>query len=100
MADTVRRSMKVKDESTYLTRIPVESISLVACLLLVRSQLVHFLSFGSIRSAATIPLRAALAGYHDVVYVATLTIVFLALISLARRSRRGQRMLNATFLGI
>jgi lipoteichoic acid synthase len=92
--------MQAKDEVPYPTRILAESISLAACLLLVRSQLVNFLSFHSIRSAAAIPLLAGLAGYHDVVYVAALTIPFLALISLARRRGRGLRLLNITFLGI
>ncbi len=92
--------MKVEDRTLYPARVLARGISLAACLLLVRSQLVHFLSFNSIRSAARIPMLAGLAGYHDVVYVAALTAVFLALMSLARRRMWIQRLLNVAFLGI
>lgn len=100
MEKALQEQHEGRDQIPYLTPTLGEGISLAACLLLVRSQLVNFLSFHSIRAAAIIPLLAGLAGYHDVVYVAGLTMVFLGAIFLARRSIRIQRLLNRIFLGI
>jgi lipoteichoic acid synthase len=92
--------MKATDEGPAPARILAEGISLAACLLLVRLQLINFLSFHSVRTAATIPTRAGLAGYHDLVYVAALAIAFLTLILIARRSAAIRRLLHVAFLAI
>jgi len=92
--------VKASGESSYSTTILADGISLAACLLLVRSQLAHFLSFRSVRSAATVPLRAGLAGLYDFAYVAAITVAFVAAAWLLRRRPALGRVLHAAFLVI
>lgn len=98
MAETLASAKTEKTEPDDLVRLLGASLALALCLLLVRSQLIPFLSLHGLPRDLKIPLLALLAGYDDFVYVAALTAVFLALTVMARRNQGAQRVIYAVFV--
>ncbi len=71
------------------------AVSLAIFLLFIRARL---MTFPWVHSAVALVPRAALAAYHDLAYVAAITLLFLALLRIARGSESAQRIIGGVYV--
>lgn len=72
-------------------------VSLSVFLLFVRARI---MTFPWVYSAAALVPRATLAAYHDFEYVTAITLLFLALLRIARGSEVGQRIVCSAYVAL